>query len=94
MIFFTSSEEKRNLFFYSLFSFWQKGSDFGYISDKPPGQTMAEKDMALIRSKRATNGAGPAPGAPKGKYRKRSVSLFASFFLFPSANLHPSSSID
>lgn len=34
---------------------------------------MAEKDMAIIRSKRATNQGVLNAGAPKGKYRKRSV---------------------
>ncbi|KLO15284.1 GATA-domain-containing protein, partial [Schizopora paradoxa] len=35
-------------------------------------QTMAEKDMAIIRSKRATNAGALNAGQPKGKYRKRS----------------------
>lgn len=39
-------------------------------------RSAAEKDMALIRSKRASNAAGISAGAPKGKYRKRSVSIF------------------
>ena len=34
---------------------------------------MAEKDMAIIRSKRATNTGAVNAGVPKGKYRKRSV---------------------
>ncbi len=37
-------------------------------------QTVAEKDMAIIRSKRATNAGALNAGQPKGKYRKRSVS--------------------
>lgn len=37
-------------------------------------QSMAEKDMAIIRSKRATNAGALNAGQPKGKYRKRSVS--------------------
>jgi hypothetical protein len=36
-------------------------------------QSMAEKDMAIIRSKRATNTGAVNAGIPKGKYRKRSV---------------------
>lgn len=45
---------------------------------------MAEQDMEIIRSKRASsNAAGAAAsGQPKSKYRKRSVSSF-SFFSFP-----------
>lgn len=42
-------------------------------------QTMAEQDMEIIRTKRATStaGAGAAvSGQPKSKYRKRSVSRF------------------
>ncbi|EJD07157.1 uncharacterized protein FOMMEDRAFT_33375, partial [Fomitiporia mediterranea MF3/22] len=35
-------------------------------------RSAAEKDMALIRSKRATNAGMLGAGAPKGKYRKRS----------------------
>ncbi|KAL5525479.1 hypothetical protein ACEPAG_6815 [Sanghuangporus baumii] len=42
----------------------------GVETDKD--RTAAEKDMALIRSKRATNVGSLGPGAPKGKYRKRS----------------------
>lgn len=51
-------------------------------SGRAHGQTMAEKDMAMIRSKRASNANGQlnAGGVPKGKYRKRSVSLFFFFF--------------
>ncbi|TDL20825.1 hypothetical protein BD410DRAFT_829474 [Rickenella mellea] len=43
-----------------------------YSAPGQKGQSMAEKDMAIIRSKRATNSGGLGPGAPKGKYRKRS----------------------
>ena len=46
-------------------------------------RSAAEKDMALIRSKRANNAAGITSGAPKGKYRKRSVSI--SFHVHYSA---------
>ncbi|KAL4244295.1 hypothetical protein ABKN59_010070, partial [Abortiporus biennis] len=35
-------------------------------------QSTAEKDMEIIRSKRATSAAGNTPGMPKSKYRKRS----------------------
>lgn len=42
-------------------------------------QTAAEKDMALIRSKRATNSTALNAGQPKGKYRKRSVRSQVSF---------------
>lgn len=42
--------------------------------DKP--QSTAEQDMEIIRSKRATSTGGGAPGQPKSKYRKRSVSRF------------------
>ena len=39
-------------------------------------RSVAEKDMALIRSKRGQGNGGPAgaQGATKAKYRKRSVS--------------------
>lgn len=40
----------------------------------PAARSVAEKDMALIRSKRGAAGAPPAPGGAKAKYRKRSVS--------------------
>lgn len=43
-------------------------------SDEQKAQTTAEQDMEIIRSKRATSAAGNAPGQPKSKYRKRSVS--------------------
>lgn len=38
----------------------------------------AEKDMEIIRSKRATSTSASAPGQPKSKYRKRSVSATCS----------------
>lgn len=45
-------------------------------------QTAAEKDMEIIRTKRATSTAGgnATAGQPKSKYRKRSVSIFLPFF--------------
>jgi len=44
---------------------------------------MAEKDMDIIRSKRATNAGVLNAGQPKGKYRKRSVSvILQALFLF------------
>ena len=53
-------------------------------NSNPPydkAQSIAEKDMAIIRSKRATNTGAVNAGVPKGKYRKRSVScLFVSYF--------------
>ncbi|KAJ7592908.1 hypothetical protein C8J56DRAFT_1002894 [Mycena floridula] len=44
------------------------------IGDKSQAQTMAEQDMEIIRTKRATSTAGAvsAVGQPKSKYRKRS----------------------
>ena len=54
-------------------------------NSNPPydkAQSIAEKDMAIIRSKRATNTGAVNAGVPKGKYRKRSVScLFCFIFL-------------
>ena len=44
------------------------------ISDR----ATAEKDMEIIRSKRATSTSASAPGQPKSKYRKRSVSAACS----------------
>ncbi|TCD60553.1 hypothetical protein EIP91_009869 [Steccherinum ochraceum] len=41
-----------------------------YSDDK--GQSTAEIDMEIIRSKRATSAGGATPGQPKSKYRKRS----------------------
>ncbi|KAI0077088.1 hypothetical protein K474DRAFT_1579223, partial [Panus rudis PR-1116 ss-1] len=35
-------------------------------------QSTAEKDMEIIRSKRATSSGANVPGQPKSKYRKRS----------------------
>ena len=46
--------------------------EMGDVDDFGAGSA-AEKDMALIRSKRATNLNMLAPGTTKGKYRKRSV---------------------
>ena len=46
-----------------------------YITTDDKMQSMAEKDMALIRSKRATNTGLQHLAMPKGKYRKRSVCL-------------------
>ena len=56
----------------------------GVETDKE--RSAAEKDMALIRSKRATNVATLGPGAPKGKYRKRSVSHSHPHFVGLSAD--------
>ena len=45
------------------------------VSEKPDvQQTTAEKDMEIIRSKRASSSGGSIVGQQKTKYRKRSVS--------------------
>lgn len=54
-------------------------------SDKSsPGQSLAEKDMDLIRSKRASTTGSSTAGQQKSKYRKRSVSnsRFYTFLTF------------
>ena len=50
----------------------------------------SEKDMEIIRSKRAANPATIPADAPKGKYRKRSVSLHSIAIHFNTSltNLH------
>ena len=46
------------------------------LSEKPDvQQTAAEKDMEIIRNKRASSTGGSIVGHQKTKYRKRSVSL-------------------
>jgi len=47
-------------------------------------RSVAETDMAIIRSKRGqgAGGAGAPPGAVKAKYRKRSVSDLLCIFLY------------
>lgn len=50
-------------------------------------QSTAEQDMEIIRSKRASSTGGNAPGQPKSKYRKRSVSGFMTSFSRPHLGL-------
>jgi len=54
------------------------------LSEKPGGhQTTAEKDMEIIRNKRASSTGGSVVGQQKSKYRKRSVSSLLPMLIDP-----------
>lgn len=71
-----------------LFSDAREWQPFSATSDKPlsqSGQSMAEQDMELIRTKRATSGSS-APSSmtaqpSKNKYKKRSVSIYPFYLI-------------